>query len=287
MSTPSTASVTDTPLAVQGAATETYDLLARAFEQTFHDTRGGVQITYITGEQVTRRLNEVLGPFGWNFTVVERQYDDDADEIWVHGRMGIRHPDSGEWIYRDQYGSQKVKRSAAMCGWVTRDGENAGVVCNDKTWDHEKRHKDHSFIASTERRQPLDLGFDHKGATTDALKKCASLFGVGLYLSEKEQVGDKVLPTVRAGRTNVVVQQPRQQPALPPRQQAQPVARVDQPKCEQCGTELQPQGFRDGTQWTVDDLAKFGIDRFKKVLCYPDFKRHAKPGEVAPAQQTA
>ena len=33
---------------------------------------------------------------------------------------------------------------------------------------------------------PLDLGFDLKGASTDAMKKCASLLGVGLYLSRKE-----------------------------------------------------------------------------------------------------
>src|SRR5258707_316233 len=32
----------------------------------------------------------------------------------------------------------------------------------------------------------LDLGFDLKGASTDAMKKCASLLGVGLYLSRKE-----------------------------------------------------------------------------------------------------
>lgn len=273
MSTPSTTSVTDTPLAVQGPATDIYELLARQFEQTFHDTRGGVQITYITGEQVTRRLNEVLGPFGWNFTVVERQYDEDADEIWVHGRMGIRHPDSGEWIYRDQYGSQKVKRSAAMCGFTVRDGDNAGLICNDKQWDHDKRHRDHTFMASTERRQPLDLGFDHKGATTDSLKKCASLFGVGLYLSEKEQVGDKVLPSVRAGRTTQVREQPRQQPALPPRQQqTTPTPITSGIKCEQCGTDLRPQAFTGNKTWSVDELAEQGKERFKKVLCYPDFK---------------
>ena len=33
---------------------------------------------------------------------------------------------------------------------------------------------------------PLDIGFDLKGASTDALKKCASLIGVGLYLWKKE-----------------------------------------------------------------------------------------------------
>jgi hypothetical protein len=53
-------------------------------------------------------------------------------------------------VRRQQYGSQKIKRK--------RDSGNI-----------------------------LDIGFDYKGAATDALKKCASLIGVGLYLSRKEE----------------------------------------------------------------------------------------------------
>ena len=52
-------------------------------------------------------------------------------------------------VVRQQFGSQKLRRS-----------RSTGV--------------------------PLDLGFDLKGASTDAMKKCASLLGVGLYLSRKE-----------------------------------------------------------------------------------------------------
>jgi hypothetical protein len=54
----------------------------------------------------------------------------------------------GKTVTRQQFGSQKIKRS-----------RSTGV--------------------------PLDLGFDLKGASTDAMKKCASWLGVGLYLSRK------------------------------------------------------------------------------------------------------
>lgn len=35
---------------------------------------------------------------------------------------------------------------------------------------------------------PMDLGFNLKGAATDAMKKCASLLGVGLYLYHREGI---------------------------------------------------------------------------------------------------
>lgn len=128
---------------------ETYERLAAPFDQTFTDVRGGVSLVYITGEQVATRLNEVLGVFGWNFEVREHGINETADEVWVLGRL-ITHPlEMTLSITRDQFGSQKIKRS-----------RSTGM--------------------------PLDIGFDLKGATTDAMKKCASLIGVGLYLSHKE-----------------------------------------------------------------------------------------------------
>ena len=51
--------------------TTVYGKLAAEFEETFTDVRGGVALIYITGEQVVSRLNEVLGPEGWSFTVKE------------------------------------------------------------------------------------------------------------------------------------------------------------------------------------------------------------------------
>lgn len=125
----------------------TYELLAAPFDHTFTDVRGGVELTYLTGEQVTTRLNQVLGPAGWSFRVLRHDINVEADEAWALGEI-IAEID-GKTVTRQQFGSQKIKRSRA-----------SGT--------------------------PMDIGFDLKGAATDAMKKCASLLGVGLYLSEKK-----------------------------------------------------------------------------------------------------
>ena len=125
----------------------TYDLLAAPFEHTFTDVRGGVELTYLTGEQVATRLNQVLGVGGWSFRVLRHDVNAEADEAWALGEI-VAEID-GKRVIRQQFGSQKIKRS-----------RSSGV--------------------------PLDIGFDLKGAATDAMKKCASLLGVGLYLSRKE-----------------------------------------------------------------------------------------------------
>ena len=124
-----------------------YGRLAAPFDLTFTDLRGGVALEYITGEQVATRLNEVLGVSGWSFKVLEHAIDAEADEAWALGELVAEV--GPKTVVRQQFGSQKVRRSRATGA-------------------------------------PLDLGFDLKGASTDALKKCASLLGVGLYLSRKE-----------------------------------------------------------------------------------------------------
>lgn len=126
---------------------DVYQRLAAEFEVTFRDLRGGVELEYITGEQATTRLNENLGFLAWSFRIVEHGIHAEADECWVLGEMTAT---IGErTVTRQQFGSQKIKRS-----------RSSGT--------------------------PLDIGFDLKGAGTDALKKCASLLGVGLYLWKKD-----------------------------------------------------------------------------------------------------
>src|SRR6266850_1427080 len=126
---------------------EVYNRLSAPFEVTFTDVRGGVELKYVSGEQVVTRLNEVLGVGGWSFRVLRHDVNSEADEAWALGELVA---EIGErTVVRQQFGSQKIRRS-----------RSTGA--------------------------PLDLGFDLKGASTDALKKCASLLGVGLYLSRKE-----------------------------------------------------------------------------------------------------
>jgi len=129
---------------------EIYKRLAEPFANTFKDVRGGVELEYITGEQVVSRLNEVLGPGGWSFNIKQQGINPDADEAWVLGVLTAQIEDGQNVVVREQFGSQKIKRSRTT-------------------------------------NSPLDIGFDYKGAATDALKKCASWIGVGLYLSERKQ----------------------------------------------------------------------------------------------------
>jgi hypothetical protein len=124
----------------------TYAQLSAPFDVTFTDVRGGIEVTFISGEQVVSRLNEVLGVGGWSFRVLRQEIHAEADEVWALGEM-VADID-GKCVTRQQFGSQKIKRS-----------RSTGA--------------------------PLDLGFDLKGASTDAMKKCASWLGVGLYLSRK------------------------------------------------------------------------------------------------------
>ena len=128
----------------------TYAQLSSPFDVTFNDVRGGVEVTFVSGEQVVTRLNRVLGVSGWSFRILRHAIHAEADEVWALGEL-VAEID-GKTVTRQQFGSQKIKRS-----------RSTGA--------------------------PLDLGFDLKGASTDAMKKCASWLGVGLYLSRKPPPG--------------------------------------------------------------------------------------------------
>lgn len=129
-----------------------YEKLAAPFDEVFQDTRAGFTFDYITGEQCISRLNETLGVAGWSFEISEYGINDAADEIWCKGNLRANF--GGTMVWREQFGSQKLKRRKAD-----------GAI--------------------------LDIGFDYKGAATDCLKKCATLIGVGLYLSKKEPPAER------------------------------------------------------------------------------------------------
>jgi hypothetical protein len=202
---------------------DVYQRLAAPFETTFRDQRGGVELKYITGEQCVSRLNQVLGPAGWSFVVREHGMNAEADEIWVLGELTVSI--DGVAATRQQFGSQKIKRA--------RQTSN-----------------------------PLDIGFDLKGATTDALKKCASLVGVGLYLSRKEAPAAEA---VASGDTG------------------------ERLTCEKCGQELAEIRFRDGTAWLPVQLASLGRRKHGQVLCMDHYRQanEARRRAEQPNEQAA
>jgi hypothetical protein len=194
-----------------------YAKLAAEFV-TFKDTRGGATFDYITGEQCASRLNETLGFMGWSFKILEHGIHAEADECWALGELTVH---VGGGIIRQQFGSQKVKRS-----------RSSGV--------------------------PLDIGFDLKGAATDAMKKCASLVGVALYLYEKEAPAERAAPA----------------PASINRGNGSAPAAVgpDDLTCNICGEALTETRFKDGTNWAPAQLAVFGRRKHSQILCMPHYK---------------
>jgi len=186
---------------------ELYQRLAAPFDTTFKDTRGGTELEYITGEQCITRLNEVLGVGGWSFVVREHGIHGEADEAWVLGELTAYVGDRA--VVRQQFGSQKIRRARGTAA-------------------------------------PLDIGFDLKGAATDALKKCAMLVGVGLYLAKKEVPATPALSSLPAESEKLV--------------------------CEECGQELVETRFRDGTVWSPAQLAGYGRRKHGRVLCMQHYR---------------
>jgi hypothetical protein len=216
-----------------------YERLADPFENTFKDQRGGVDLEYITGEQCVSRLNEVLGFCNWQFRILDHGINPEADEVWVRGelRVSVAPLATGAFTYvectRQQFGSQKIQR-----------GRNNGV--------------------------PRDIGFDLKGAATDCLKKCASLIGIGLYLSKKEQ-------PVQAAAAGHDDDRPGDDP--PARTSAGAVL-----TCQQCGRVLEEIRFKDGDSWTPVKLAEFGTRKHGRVLCMEHY-REANAARAAKAER--
>lgn len=105
--------------------------------------RGGRTFDYIEIGYVIEQLNKVFG-FDWDFEVVHRDYIEMAGEVVVEGKLTVRA--DGHSVIKTQFGGAEVKH----------------------------------FASGPQKGKPLSIADDFKAAASDALKKCASLLGVGL-----------------------------------------------------------------------------------------------------------
>jgi len=116
--------------------------------------KGGASLTYIPVSEVITRLNKVLGVDMWSYEIISCERDQlDPDYVVAHVRLSATFVPTDKApnliVTKDGIGGQKIKR--------TRNGDI------------------------------LDLGDEMKGAVSDALKKAAQHFGVGLYLARSEE----------------------------------------------------------------------------------------------------
>lgn len=128
---------------------------------------GGKDLAYVSHAWVTRVLNEAFG-FRWSWDVTDTMIMPDLldpHEVIVRGRLTVTTPDGGT-VVKEQFGSTDVKRY-----------KNGGVI---------------------------SLGDDLKAASSDALKKAASLLGVALDLygaSDDPLPGEKPATRPAGGAT--------------------------------------------------------------------------------------
>ena len=120
--------------------------------------KGGQTFDYVTGSYIEKVLNFVFA-WNWDFEIVEHGMIE--GHIWVKGRLTVRGQRPGETISKMQFGRAEVK-----------------------------------YLKGT--KTMLDYGNDLKAASTDALKKCASLLGIASDIygkaEYKQETGTNPLP---------------------------------------------------------------------------------------------
>lgn len=132
-----------------GLSNEQLNILLKPTPKKYVKSRkgkGGQTWDYVTGGHVTKILNLAFG-WNWDFEIIKYEFDLQIGQAFVHGRLTVRIKEA--IIRKEQFGRVDIK-----------------------------------FLKGT--KNPLDLGNDLKAASTDCLKKCASLIGVANDIYNKE-----------------------------------------------------------------------------------------------------
>lgn len=115
--------------------------------------KGGGTFDYVTTSYITKALNYIFG-WDWDFDIVEHGIE--GKQVWVKGKLTVRGgKDGSRTISKTQFGRNDIK--------YRRDSKT----------------------------EMLDFGNDMKGAASDALKKCASMFGIASDIYGKGDYKDE------------------------------------------------------------------------------------------------
>ncbi len=192
--------MTDQPISYQlgHANADAVAALAREFpesdiRQDVYRVGSNFYPTYIPAPAFIMRLNELLGT-GWDFVVHDHGITADYTQVWVRATLTIwswvQDP-AGNWhrvaSSRSQYGNAFLKR----CSYP--DGSQGFV----------------------------NFGYDLKAAATDALRKCASLFGVAMHLYTKDEAPMQGMDQHEQAELDAVAAEAEQAAAQAPAEQFQ------------------------------------------------------------------
>lgn len=117
--------------------------------------RGGKTFRYATVSYVTLRLNQIFG-WSWSFEVKSHSIDPGGKSVTVEGRLSVLSPVDGRvLVSKEQFGGADLK-----------------------------------YASGTDRL--VDFADDLKAATSDALKKCASMLGIAADLYADPETADEI-----------------------------------------------------------------------------------------------
>ena len=126
--------------------------------------RGGRKFNYTTVSYVQDRLNQIFG-WAWSFEVKDHGQSPQGS-LWALGKLTILDPKTRQIVVtKEQFGSSEYKKAGGT---------------------------------------EIDYADDLKSATSDALKKCASLLGIALDLYATEEVAEDISLRVKAVVADIV-----------------------------------------------------------------------------------
>jgi hypothetical protein len=160
---------------------------------------------------------------------------------WAWGEVKKLHPDATYTIYENADGL--FYHTDGKTCWV-----KTGVTVNGV------EHIEYLPVMDFKNRSiPVEqvTSFDVNKAIQRSLTKAVARHGLGLYIYAGED-----LPESEA---------PEEKPAA-----------VPAPKCADCGGMLYPVKKRDGTMWSVNDMAEYSRRRFDRCLCADCMKKAEK-----------
>jgi len=144
-------------------------------------------VDYVQGSLVIRRLNEAFG-HEWTFEVIDRIVEINESQVAVLGKLTVPM-----WRVIELKSKNLSREETTIEN--SRDLQPTGnaevSVTNSESSEYYEIVKEQWGGASIKRysstKAIISLGDDIKAATTDSLKKCASLLGIGLHLYDRDE----------------------------------------------------------------------------------------------------
>ena len=216
--------------------------------------QGGATLSYIGGHTVIRLLNKAFG-YQWSFEIVTEEVKESlpkpAYDGWGKNKKAVMETikvlEGEDWVTKQVQKMEPQPPVAKVLGRLTVPGLGIKEQYGSKV----------IIGGATEQESAF------KSASTDALKKCASLFGIGLELyGDDEGFEEEVMQATQPQPVPPVQPQP-QKAQYAPKEEAAPQQASQEPAKQQQAPQQTASQSAPG-QWNQDDINR--LKELKAIL---------------------